>query len=244
MKLNDFSTLTFDCYGTLIDWERGITDALRPWADRHGLQLSDEQLLEAFAELEPKHQAATPDKLYPELLATVHRDLAARWDIPANDEEAATFGRSVKNWPAFDDSAASLQYLKKYYKFVIISNIDHTSFRYSNDKLGVSFDEIITAQDVGCYKPDRRNFEYMISRLADTGIAKNRILHTAQSLFHDIAPARAAGLSTMWINRRKHKKGAGATAPVAETVRPDFEVASLAEFVNDHKNELQVSNSK
>jgi 2-haloalkanoic acid dehalogenase type II len=194
-------------------------------------------LLGAFAELEPKHQAATPDKLYPELLAAVHRDLAGRWGIAVNEEEAVTFGRSVKHWPAFDDSAAALQYLKKYYKLIIISNVDRTSFRYSNDKLGVSFDEIITAQDVGSYKPDWRNFEYMISRLADRGIARDEILHTAQSLFHDIAPARAAGLSTMWINRRKHKKGAGATAPVAQTVRPDFEVASLAEFVRMHQAE-------
>lgn len=244
MKLQDFEALTFDCYGTLIDWERRIVDELRPWTDQHGLALSDEELLETFAALEPKHQAAMPEKLYPDILASIYRELALHWGIPANEQSAIAFGKSIERWPAFNDSAASLQYLKKHYKLVIISNVDRDSFARSNERLEVKFDRIITAQDVGAYKPDPRNFEYMINQLAQMGVSKGKILHTAQSLYHDIVPAMAAGLTTMWINRRKHKTGSGATAVVTENVQPDFEVASLAEFVSNHKNELQVSSSK
>jgi 2-haloalkanoic acid dehalogenase type II len=230
MKLNDFDALTFDCYGTLIDWERGIVNKLRPWTVQHGLALSDDELLETFGELEPKHQAATPGKLYPDILASIYRELALRWEIPTNEESAIAFGKSIERWPAFNDSATSLQYLKKHYKLVIISNVDRDSFARSNEKLEVKFDRIITAQDVGTYKPDPRNFEYMINQLAQMGVSKGKI---------DIVPATAVGLTTMWINRRKHKTGSGATAVVTENIQPDFEVASLAEFVSMHQAELR-----
>jgi len=239
VKLQDFEVLTFDCYGTLIDWERGIVNEIRPWAVQHGLALSDDELLETFAELEAKHQAAMPGKLYPDILASIFRELTLRWKIPENEESAIAFGKSIERWPAFNDSATSLQYLKKHYKLVIISNVDRDSFARSNEKLEVKFDKIITAQDVGTYKPDPRNFEYMINQLTQMGVSKGKILHTAQSLYHDIVPATAAGLTTMWINRRKHKTGSGATAIVTENIQPDFEVASLAEFVSMHQAELR-----
>ena len=244
MRLQDFDALTFDCYGTLIDWEQGITSVLAPWLKENGLMIGNDEILAAFAELEPKHQAETPDKLYPDVLAAVYLDLGKRWRIPADIDDAVAFGQSIGRWPAFPDSAASLQYLKGHYKLVILSNVDRTSFAESNKKLGVSFDKIITAQDVGSYKPDPRNFEYLISELADMGIEKKKILHTAQSLFHDIAPAQAAGLHTAWVNRRKGKAGGGATASLLHSVAPDFEVASLKEFVDKHQAELQASSSK
>lgn len=244
MKLGDFAALTFDCYGTLIDWEQGLLDALRPRVASHGLTISDDEILEAFARIEPRHQAQMPDKPYPQVLQSVYFELSARWEIPETDSDALAFGRSIGRWPAFADTAPSLQYLKQHYKLVILSNVDRASFAESNKSLGVTFDKIITAQDVGSYKPDPRNFEVLIKTLAEMDIDKSRILHTAQSLFHDIVPAKAAGLATVWVNRRRGKAGGGATAKPSESVSPDLEVASLAELVDKHKAELQVSSRK
>ena len=112
MKLSDFAALTFDCYGTLIDWEQGLLNELTPWTARHGLTISGDEILQTFASLEPKHQAQTPDKPYPQVLQAVYLDLAAHWRIPASNDEALAFGNSVGRWPAFADTAPSLQYLK------------------------------------------------------------------------------------------------------------------------------------
>lgn len=241
--LTDFTTLTFDCYGTLIDWERGILAELGPWASSHGLLLDDNVLLEAFGVTEARCEALTPEKRYPQILEDVLQQLASRWAVTLEDGEAAAFGRSVERWPPFDDSEPSLQYLKRYYRLVILSNVDHASFGESAKKLGVSFDRVITAQDVGSYKPDLRNFTYAISSIKSSfGVDQSEVLHTAQSLFHDIVPAKQVGLRTMWINRRRGLNGWGATPPPqaeGEATRPDFEVASLSEFVALHKRELQ-----
>jgi 2-haloacid dehalogenase len=239
-----FNTLTFDCYGTLIDWERGILAELRPWLGRHGRRdLDDSALLEAFGTIEAACEAETPGKLYPEILAEVHRRLADKWGIEAGPGEATGFGQSVGRWPAFADSAAALQYLKRYYKLVILSNVDRASFARSNEKLGVAFDRVLTAQDIGAYKPSLRNFEYALGDLERTfGTKKTDILHTAQSIFHDVVPARAVGLATMWINRRKSVGGWGATpAPkVADALAtPDIEVASMADVVRLHQARLR-----
>jgi 2-haloalkanoic acid dehalogenase type II len=239
-----FNTLTFDCYGTLIDWERGILAELRPWLDRSGRRdIDDNTALEIFGTTEAACEAEMPNKLYPDILAEVHRRLAGAWNMKSSAAEATAFGQSVGRWPAFADSATSLQYLKRYYKLVIISNVDRASFARSNEKLGVEFDRIITAQDVGAYKPSPRNFEYALVELARAfGTRKTDILHTAQSIFHDVVPARAIGLSTMWINRRKTVGGWGAT-PASEArgtaAKPDFEVASMAEFVILHQAHLR-----
>ncbi len=244
MKLSDFAALTFDCYGTLIDWEQGLLNALRPWIASHGLTISDDEILQTFASIEPRHQVQTPDKPYPQVLQSVYLELASHWEIPATNNDALAFGGSIARWPAFADTAPSLQYLKQHYKLVILSNVDRASFAESNKALGVSFDKIITAQDVGSYKPDPRNFEVLIKALAEMGVTKSGILHIAQSLFHDIVPAKATGLATVWVNRRRGKKGGGATAKPSGPVSPDLEVASLAEFVDKHKAELQVSSGK
>jgi len=240
--LTDFTTLTFDCYGTLIDWERGILAELKPWAERHGIEVADDALLAAFGESEAGCEAETPGKPYRELLADVLRRLAGRWSVTLGAGEAAAFGGSVGRWPAFADSPTSLQYLKRHYKLVIISNVDRASFAKSCEKLGVAFDRVITAEDVGSYKPDLRNFEYALADIKQAlGVEKGAVLHTAQSIFHDIVPAKSLGLATMWINRRKGRQGWGATpAPrvAQEAMRPDFEVASLAEFVARHQAEL------
>jgi len=235
MIITDFTTLTFDCYGTLIDWERGIAEALAPWTRRHGRAVSDGEIIAAFGACESARQSANPAMPYPEILAAVMRDLAGRWDIPVSDAEAAGFGASVKDWPAFPDSVAALAYLKRHYKLVIVSNVDRASFAQSNERLGVTFDAVITAEDVGHYKPDPENFSYMLDVLAGMGVTKGDILHTAQSLYHDMVPARAMGLATLWVNRRQGSDGWGATPPPAVPVIPDLEVASMAEVVALHR---------
>jgi 2-haloacid dehalogenase len=237
MKLSRFRALTFDCYGTLIDWETGIYEALHPWLTAQGLTLARDQVLQAFAQHESAQQTATPAMLYPELLAAVHTRLASHWQIASDTEAARCFGASVHDWPVFDDSAASLAYLKQHYELVILSNVDRTSFASSNAKLGVEFDAIYTAEDIGSYKPNPANFTYMLNALVERGIAKGDILHTAQSLFHDHVPATAAGLATCWIDRRHGLGGYGATAPPPQDVRTDFVFPSMALLADAHRGE-------
>jgi 2-haloacid dehalogenase len=237
MRLSDYSVLTFDCYGTLIDWETGIGEALSPWLERAGVRLERDQVLEAFAELESAQQAATPALRYPDLLSEVHRGLAGRLGIAADAEAAAAFGASVGNWPPFADTAAALAYLKQHFKLVILSNVDRTSFARSNARLGVAFDAICTAEDIGSYKPDARNFDYLLRHLAERGIAKGEILHTAESLYHDHIPAKRIGLATCWIHRRAGREGHGATRQPGSEVRPDFRFESLAAMADAHRAE-------
>ena len=237
MDLQGFKALTFDCYGTLIDWESGILAELKPWVGAKSLELTDDQILEAFGEAESACEAATPSKPYPGILADTLRALARRWGIPANDAQAAEFGRSVPRWPAFPDSAAALQYLKRHYKLIILSNVDRASFAESNKKLQVAFDKIVTAEDVGSYKPDPRNFRQLLTETEKLGIGKAQILHTAQSLFHDVAPAKLAGLKTCWINRRKGRPGGGATKAATGDTTPDIEFPSMAALAEAHRKQ-------
>ncbi len=233
MNLTDYSTLTFDCYGTLIDWEAGILAVLAPWAARNGLGATDDILLETFGRIEGRVQNDTPAMLYPDVLRAVQRGVAADFGIAASDVDAEALGTSVGDWPAFPDSREALAYLKKHYKLVILSNIDNASFALSNERLGGEFDAIVTAQEVGSYKPDLNNFRVLLDRLAAKGIAKGDILHTAQSLHHDVAPAQRIGLATNWINRRHDRPGGGATLP-SDAV-PDVEHTSMAHFVDAHR---------
>ncbi|HUI18277.1 MAG TPA: haloacid dehalogenase type II [Alphaproteobacteria bacterium] len=241
-RLTDFTTLTFDCYGTLIDWERGILAELRPWAARYGIRADDDTLLTAFGEAEAACEAATPGKLYPAILGDVLGRLAERWNVPLEPQDAVAFGGSVGRWPVFPDSVEALQYLKAHFKLVIISNVDRASFAKSRERLGVVFDRVITAEDVGSYKPNIRNFEFALADIKKAlGVEKPRVLHAAQSIFHDIVPAKSLGLATLWVNRRKGRPGWGATPPPrvdAEAMRPDFEVASLAELTTLHEGAL------
>jgi 2-haloalkanoic acid dehalogenase type II len=234
MDLLSFKALTFDCYGTLIDWESGILAELKPWVAVSGLKLGDDQILEGFGEEESRCEVATPSKLYPGILADTFRALGRRWEIAASEAQAAEFGRSVPRWPAFADSAAALAYLKQHYKLVILSNVDRASFAESNKKLQVAFDKIVTAEDVGSYKPDLRNFRHLLAEL-EIGLRKQQILHTAQSLYHDVVPAKAMGLKTAWINRRKGRPGAGATVLPKGDATPDLEFPSMAAFADAHR---------
>ena len=153
MKLTDFKALTFDCYGTLIDWESGMVEGLKPLVAKVGRELTRNEILEAHARHESSQQIQTPAKAYRDLLPIVYRRLAEEWGVPVTWQECVAYGQSVKNWPAFTDSAGALQYLKKHYKLVILSNVDNESFAASNERLQVDFDAVDTAKDSGAYKP-------------------------------------------------------------------------------------------
>jgi 2-haloalkanoic acid dehalogenase type II len=168
----------------------------------------------------------------------VHRRLAAELGLPTTSALDQAFGASVPDWPAFPDTVTALRYLQRHYKLVILSNVDRASFEGSNARLGVTFDAIHTAQDVGSYKPDPANFRYLLDRLAAAGHSPGEILHTAQSLFHDHAPAQAIGLASAWIDRRQDRPGPGAT-PAAAGARYDFRFPSLAAMMQAHQDETR-----
>jgi 2-haloalkanoic acid dehalogenase type II len=238
MRLTQFKALTFDCYGTLIDWETGMFEALKPLTTRLSMPLSRDAVLEAHARHESSQQKSTPSMRYSELLSVVCKRLSEEWGVPASWEECLVYGDSVRNWPAFPDSAEALAYLKQHYKLVILSNVDNASFAHSNARLGVTFDAIYTAQDIGSYKPDKRNFDYMLAKLETLGVGKADILHTAESLFHDHGPANTAGLASCWIYRRHDKQGFGATMDPGRTPKYDFRFNSMAELVAAHRKEM------
>ncbi len=239
MNLNDYKILTFDVYGTLIDWESGMIEGLKPLTAKLKSPKTRDQILEAHAYHESTQQRWTPAMPYSRLLATVYRRLAEEWDIPVTWAECEIYGRSVEHWPAFEDSAGALQYLQKYFKLCVLSNVDAASFKFSNDKLGVTFDHVYTAEDVGSYKPSDRNFDYMIEHLARVGIEKHEILHTAESMFHDHQPANRHGLTSAWIYRRHDKEGFGATMNPGDMPKYDFRFNSMADLVAAHQKELR-----
>ncbi len=238
MKLTEFKALTFDCYGTLIDWESGMIEALKPLTDKVGRSLDRDAVLEAHARHESAQQLQTPAKLYRDLLAVVYRRLAEEWGVTATWADCVAYGRSVADWPAFADSPGALQYLKQHYKLAILSNVDNESFAASNEKLMVDFDAIYTAEDIGSYKPSDRNFDYMLERLSTLGIGKHDILHTAESMFHDHVPANKHGLASCWIYRRHDKEGFGATMHPGKMPKYGFRFDSMADLVKAHQNEL------
>ena len=239
MKLTDFRVLSFDCYGTLIDWESGIWAALQPLLQATDHKISREAALAAYGRIEPEQEHETPDLVYRELLQHVHARMAAAWGIVSTPTLDKAFGNSIPNWPAFPDSAAALAYLKQHYQLVILSNVDRKSFAGSNPKLGVTFDAICTAEDIGSYKPDPRNFKYLLKEVKKLGVARKAILHTAQSLFHDHVPAEAAGIARCWINRRGDQgSGSGATKPVGKMPGLQFQFPSMAALVQAHRAEI------
>jgi 2-haloacid dehalogenase len=217
-----FDVLTFDCYGTLIDWETGILAGLRRVLEPHGVRADDEDLLERYARHEVALEAG-PYLRYREVLARSLRGVVAELGVEATDDEAAAFGGSVGEWPAFADSAAALARLATRFRLAPITNCDDDLFAASNRRLGVTFDWIITAQQAGSYKPDPHNFELAFARI---GLPRDRILHVAQSLYHDHVPAKALGMTTVWVDRRHGRAGSGATMPASST--PDLTLPDMA----------------
>jgi 2-haloalkanoic acid dehalogenase type II len=235
MQLSQFKALSFDCYGTLIDWEAGMLEALEPLRERAGI--GPDELLEAYGAVEHELERAYPALPYSQLLEKVHDRLSERFGLTPDNAEAAAFGTSVGNWPAFPDSARALAYLKGHFQLIILSNVDRNSFAGSARRLGVEFDQILTAEEIGSYKPDLRNFEYLLARAGEAGIAKHELLHVAQSLFHDHVPANRMGIASAWIDRRHDKPGGGATIVPDPMPHYDLRFASLGELAAAHKAE-------
>jgi 2-haloacid dehalogenase len=219
-----FGALTFDCYGTLIDWETGLAEAFRPILRSHGIEADDEDVLTRYG----RHEAAAeagPYRRYRDVLAAGLRGVAEELGFEPTVAEVEAFSGSVVGWPAFPDSGAALARLKERFRLGVVTNCDDDLFAASNRRLGVEFDWIVTAQQVGSYKPDERNFQAAFERL---GLPRERILHVAQSLYHDHVPAKRLGLSSVWIDRRHGRDGSGAT-PAAEA-SPDATFPDMGSF--------------
>jgi 2-haloacid dehalogenase len=216
-----FHALTFDCYGTLIDWETGILNTVRPLLEAHGVRLSDATLLEDYAEFESAAEASAFQP-YREILRGVVRAYGAKYGFTPTQAEQNLLPDSLGQWLPFPDTVAALQTLAERYSLNIVSNVDDDLFAQTATHLNVRFQNVVTALQVQSYKPSPRHFEEMLRRLA---LPAEAVLHVAQSLYHDIAPARAMGMATVWINRRAGRAGAGATPP-AEVV-PDLELPDL-----------------
>jgi 2-haloacid dehalogenase len=224
-----YDVLTFDTYGTLIDWEAGLLVALRRALGDAAASLGDDDLLTRFAAFE--HDAETPGTRYRDVLAISLRGIAAQLGVSVSDAQAEEFGGSVADWPAFPDSGEALQRLRTRFALVTITNCDNDLFAASQERLGVSFDAVVTAEEVGRYKPDLAGFHVAHERIErELNVPRTRILHVAQSLFHDHVPAKSLGMQTVWIDRRDGRKG-GAT-PAAEAV-PDARFASMRAFAED-----------
>jgi 2-haloacid dehalogenase len=222
LDLGDFEILTFDCYGTLIDWETGLLSALQPLLSARSVRIDDEALLELYAELETQAEAG-PYRPYRELLQGIVTEIGRRLGFSPSAAETRRLPESIASWPPFPDSPAALQTLRRRFKLAVLSNIDDDLFAGSARLLGTEFDEVITARQARSYKPSPRNFALALERL---NAPKEKILHVAQSLYHDIAPANRIGLKTVWVNRRAGRAGAGATP--AAVARPDMVVPDLA----------------
>jgi 2-haloacid dehalogenase len=222
MDFSRFTTISFDCYGTLIDWESGILPVLRTLLGNHGQSLPDAALLELYGEFEAEAESG-PYQSYRDVLQAVVRAFANRLHFEASSAEIRSLGESVRAWPPFPDTARALRELQKRYKLAVISNIDDDLFAETRKHLGVEFDSVITAERARSYKPSINNFQIALRTLA---LSPDRLLHAAQSIYHDIVPARSLGIATVWVNRKSARPGVGAVRASLGT--PDLEVPDLA----------------
>ena len=220
-----FTHLTFDCYGTLIDWETGILAAVMPVLARRGVAVEAEQLLRLYVKYEAEQEAG-PYKRYRDVLQGVMAGIASELGFVPTIAELQALPDSVGDWPPFADTVAALTRLQTRYKLIIISNIDDAMFAKTNALLQITFDDIITAQQVGSYKPALQNFHFALARL---GVPPRQVLHVAQGLYHDHVPAKALGLTTVWVNRQSRLPGTGLALPVQ--VSPDLEVPDVRRLV-------------
>ncbi len=187
----------------------------------HGAALNQDQALELYAGFEARIEAGKYVP-YKTVLSRVLENFGTRLGFTPSLAELKGFSTCVKEWPAFPDSPQALQALHQKYRLAIISNIDDDLFAYSEQKLQVKFDWVITAAQAKSYKPLLNNFHLALECI---GLPPEKVLHVAQSLFHDVVPAKKLGLSTVWVNRRHGKPGFGATPPAQ--AQPDLEVPDL-----------------
>ena len=222
MDFSPFTTISFDCYGTLVDWESGILPVLRTVLARHERTLADAAILELYGEFEAEAESG-PYRSYREVLQSVVRAFGDRLNFEATPAETRSLHESVAWWPPFPDTVAALHRLKKRFKLAVISNIDDDLFAATRKHLDVEFDAVITAQQAGSYKPAIHNFDLALRTLT---LPPERLLHAAQSIYHDIVPAWSLGIATVWVNRRSARPGVGAVR--AAMGHPDLEVPDLA----------------
>lgn len=235
MRLGDFKALSFACYGTLVDRDRGVYAALRPLMTQGGVSLTREEAAARFSEHEALQLAQTPALSYPDVLARVHRRLAKEWGVIASEDDDALFGQSVPNWPAFADVPPALRYLKRYYRLIVLTNADRQAISASMRRLEIMFDAVFTPHDIGTVKPDRGHFDFLVGRLDKLGIPRQQILHVSHSLARDHVPAGACGIASAWIDR--WREGA-AGPPGGRTVQCAFRFPSLVDMVRAHQEEL------
>ena len=224
LDYGSFEALTFDCYGTLIDWEAGILAGIRPVLDARGVAATDDQVLGEFATAEATLEAG-PYLRYREILGRCLREVAADHAVAPDLADVAAFADSVGEWPAFPDSIEALRRLQARFRLGVITNCDDDLFARSAARLETDFDWVVTAQMARGYKPNPHNFEVAFERI---GLPRERILHVAQSLFHDHVPAKRLGLTTVWIDRRAGRPGSGATPPAK--AKPDATFTDMASF--------------
>ena len=232
LDLTSFRALSFDCYGTLIDWEAGIGAVLGPWAVEQGLDVGVETLLSVYADHEAAVERDTPATMYPDVLAEAFRRTGATLGAAVSDEWAARLGNSVPDWPAFADSADALARLAGHYRLIIVSNVHRAGFAGSNLRLRGDFSAIITAEDVGAYKPAENHFRILDATLVELGVDRTQLLHVAQSLFHDHVPAKREHLHSVWIDRRHDRAGWGATPEPSEEFSYDCAFDTMAAFAD------------
>ena len=225
MGFESIRLITFDCYGTLIDWENGMLAGLRPLFSRDGREIPDTQLLELYGDIEAEIEAG-PYLPYRQVLAQAALEIGRRTGTDISAEQSRMFADSLTRWKPFMDTVAALQSMAKRFRLGIISNVDDDLFAETRKKLApVEFDFVITAQQMRSYKPSLRNFEEAIRR---SGLNKDQVLHAGQSLYHDVAPANALGIRSVWVNRPSIRPGSGAAKP--GTGKPTYEVRNLAEL--------------
>ena len=224
----DFDALTFDCYGTLIDWERGALGVLRPWADGQGLDAGDDDLLSRFAAAQRDQETIRPIKRYPDVVGSAFSEIASGYAKTLSVEDRERLARSIGDWPPFADTVQALGDLKRRFRLGVLSNVDVCSFARTHARLGNVMEVIVTADDAGSYKPALAHFHRGIEEFAKLGIAKARILHVAQSRFHDIAPATSLDLTCVHLDRRGGRQGLGLNIPSA--AKTPYVVGNMAEL--------------
>src|SRR6266481_6355226 len=222
MDFSAFTTITFDCYGTLIDWEAGLLPALRSVLSAHQQTLPDEALLELYGESEAQAESGAYQS-YRNVLESVVQQLGERCGFRPTPAELRSLHESVPAWPSFPDTAAALQKLQQRYRLAVISNIDDDLFAETRKHLGVEFAGVITAQQARSYKPSVNNFRLALQAL---GVEPSQLLHAGQSVYHDVIPAQSLGISAVWVNRRSARPGLGAVR--AASGQPDLEVPDVA----------------
>lgn len=222
LNWTDYELITFDCYGTLIDWEAGILHAIRPVLSAHGVEISNDEILTLYSEFE--RAAQTPYRLYRTVLVNVMEQFGQRLGFTPLQEQSTALVRSIANWLPHVDTVEALRALKKSHALGVLSNIDDALFALSAERLEIPFSYVVTAQQVQSYKPNHAHFDEIIRR---SGLPKWKILHVAESLYHDILPCNEIGIACVWVNRRRGKAAASGEAAAI----PDVEVQDLRELV-------------